>query len=217
MMPSSLPAVLVGLIVATYWARVLRLMRKIRRKAGHSANVIPPGILGGLTRALWLPVVFLWILLSLLGPFIQTRFWLLRPLFELPALGWVAFAVAASSLVLTWICWNQMGFSWRMGINPAEKTSLIVTGPYAYIRHPIYALSSALMLATVAADPVPLMFAVAIAHILLLQFEAWREEQYLARVHGQPYLDYCRKVGRFIPSRRFPSQSNMQLHGRDGG
>jgi protein-S-isoprenylcysteine O-methyltransferase Ste14 len=60
------------------------------------------------------------------------------------------------------------------------------------------------------------LFAVAIAHILLLQFEARREEQYLARIHGQPYLDYCWKVGRFIPSRRFPSPSNMQLHGRDG-
>ncbi|MGD0542281.1 MAG: isoprenylcysteine carboxylmethyltransferase family protein [Tepidisphaeraceae bacterium] len=207
---------LVGLIVATYWARVLRLMRKIRRKAGHSANVIPPGIRGGLTRALWIPVVFLWILLPLIGPFIQTRFWPLRPLFDLPPLEWAAVAVAASSLVFTWICWKQMGFSWRMGIDPAEKTSLIVTGPYAYIRHPIYALSSVLMLATVAADPIPLLFAVAIAHILLLQFEARREEQYLARIHGQPYLDYCWKVGRFIPSRRFPSPSNMQLHGRDG-
>jgi protein-S-isoprenylcysteine O-methyltransferase Ste14 len=97
------------------------------------------------------------------------------------------------------MCWNRMGKSWRMGIDPAEKTSLIVTGAYAHVRHPIYALSSALMLATVAADPAPLLMLVAAAHLLLLQLEARREERHLARVHGQPYLDYCATVGRFFP------------------
>jgi protein-S-isoprenylcysteine O-methyltransferase Ste14 len=208
MMPSNLPAVLIGLIVAIYWGRVLRLMGKIRRKVAHSANVVPPGALGWFTRALWFPVVFLWILIPLVGPFVQVRFWLLQPLFYLPGLGWVGLVVAAGSLIFTWICWRQMGSSWRMGIDPAEKTSLIVTGPYAYIRHPIYALSSALMLATVAADPAPLMLGVAFVHLVLLQLEARREEQYLARIHGQPYLDYCEKVGRFVPCRRFVSQSN---------
>jgi protein-S-isoprenylcysteine O-methyltransferase Ste14 len=208
MMPGNLPSVLVGLVVAIYWGRVLRLMGKIRRKAEHSANVVPPGALGWFTRALWFPVVFLWILIPLAGPFVQVRFWLLQPLFNLPGLGWVGLVVAAGSLIFTWICWRQMGSSWRMGIDPAEKTSLIVTGPYAYIRHPIYALSSALMLATVAADPAPLMFGVAFVHLVLLQLEARCEEQYLARVHGQPYLDYCGKVGRFVPCRRFVSRSN---------
>ena len=145
----------------------------------------------------------------MLGPFIRTHFWLLQPIFDLPALGWIAFAVAAASLVFTWICWQQMGTSWRMGIDPAEKTSLIVTGPYAYIRHPIYALSSMLMLATVAADPAPLMLIVAIAHLVLLQFEARREEHHLVGVHGQRYLEYCAKVGRFIPRRRVSAQPRM--------
>jgi protein-S-isoprenylcysteine O-methyltransferase Ste14 len=216
MRPDNLPAVLVGLIVATYWGRVLRMTGKIRRNTGHSANVVPPGAVGWLSRALWFPVVILWILIPLFGPFLQTRVWLLQPVFDLPGLGWAALAVAVGSLVLTWICWKQMGSSWRMGIDPAEKTSLIVTGPYAYVRHPIYALSSVLMLATVAADPVPLMIAVAIVHVILLQFEARREEQYLARVHGQPYLDYCRKVRRYIPRGRLSSRSSVQLHGREG-
>ncbi|HEX4055179.1 MAG TPA: isoprenylcysteine carboxylmethyltransferase family protein [Tepidisphaeraceae bacterium] len=207
MIPANLPAVLVGLVVAAYWARVVRLTRKIRRQADRSANVIPPGIPGIITRTLWFPVVFLWIFLPLLGPFLQTRSRLLQPIFNLPLVSWIAFAVALTSLILTWICWKQMGKSWRMGINPAEKTSLIVTGPYAYIRHPIYALSSLLMLSTLVADPVPLMFIVAIVHLILLQLEAHREEQHLARVHGQPYLDYCATVGRFCPRRRFQSAS----------
>ena len=31
-----------------------------------------------------------------------------------------------------------MGRSWRMGIDPAEKTSLVTRGPYRWMRHPIY-------------------------------------------------------------------------------
>ena len=92
-----------------------------------------------------------------------------------------------------------MGKSWRIGIDPAEKNPLIVTGPFARVRHPIYALSSILMLATAAADPAPLMLAVAAIHLSLLQLEARREENHLSRVHGPLYIDYCRATGRFLP------------------
>ncbi len=92
-----------------------------------------------------------------------------------------------------------MGKSWRMGIDPNEKTPLVVSGPYAYVRHPIYALSSVLMLATMLAIPSPLMIAVGITHLLLLQWEARREEQHLIRVHGQLYQNYFDSVGRFVP------------------
>ena len=45
-MPANLPSVLVGIILAAYWMRVLHLARKIRREVGHTANVIPPGVVG---------------------------------------------------------------------------------------------------------------------------------------------------------------------------
>ena len=66
------------------------LTRKIRRQADRSANVIPPGIPGIITRTLWFPVVFLWIFLPLLGPFLQTRSRLLQPIFNLPLVSWIA-------------------------------------------------------------------------------------------------------------------------------
>lgn len=99
----------------------------------------------------------------------------------------------------TWVCWKKMGKSWRMGINPDEKTQLIVSGPYAYVRHPIYGLSSLLMLASLAVVPSPLMMIVAAIHLVLLQWEARREEQYLRLQHGRVYEEYCRSTGRFCP------------------
>jgi protein-S-isoprenylcysteine O-methyltransferase Ste14 len=198
-MPNNLPATLVGLILAIYWMRVLHLAKKIRMQVGHSANVIPPGRFGCITRVIWFPLVFLWIAIPLSVPFIPNPPWLLRPLTVTPLLSWPALAVAIAAFILTLICWKKMGKSWRMGIDPNEKTSLVVTGPFAYVRHPIYALSSVLMLATVAIESSPLMIAVATIHLILLQLEARREEKYLAELHGSAYLDYCKQVRRFLP------------------
>jgi protein-S-isoprenylcysteine O-methyltransferase Ste14 len=86
-----------------------------------------------------------------------------------------------------------------MGIDPTERTQLVFTGPYAYVRHPIYALSSLLAITAMIATPSPLMLAVGLLHVLFLQWEARREERYLVGVHGGPYEDYLYRVGRFVP------------------
>jgi protein-S-isoprenylcysteine O-methyltransferase Ste14 len=198
-MPAGLPVPLVGILVGAYWLRVLHLARKTRRSAGHGANVIPPDQVGQITRAVWFPVVVLWIALPLSAPFISNPPAVLRPLIVSWPLAWLGVILAIVSFSLTLICWKQMGKSWRMGVDPAETTPLIVTGPFARVRHPIYALSSVLMLATVAVVPSPLMMLVAAVHLLLLQLEARREEKHLLKRHGPTYREYCDRVGRFLP------------------
>jgi len=196
---SNLPALLVGLIVAVYWARVMRLVRKTRKKSGHGANFLPPEPLGRFLRIIWYPTVVVWIVQPLLVGLGLTLPTALRPLHANAPVMWIAAAVALFALAATWVCWKKMGASWRMGIDPNEKTRLVVTGPYARVRHPIYALSSLLMLASVAAVTTPLMLAAAAFHLIFLQWEARREEAYLLGAHGAAYADYCRATGRFMP------------------
>lgn len=198
-MPAQLPAVLVGILIAGYWLRVLHLARKVRRNAGHGANVVPPGAVGLITRAIWFPVVLLWIVVPIATPFVGELPAIVRPLIISPLMAWIGLAVAAAAFICTLICWKKMGRDWRMGIDPNEKTSLIVNGPFAYVRHPIYALSSVLMLATVATTISPLMIAVGFIHLVLLQLEARREEAYLLNLHGDAYRAYCARAGRFFP------------------
>lgn len=200
-MRTHLPALLIGIVIATYWLCVLYLAVKIRRKAHHPANLFPPGALDRFMRLVWIPAVGLWIAIPLLIPFVHSPHWAFKPLIFVPALAWCCAAVAILALVLTKVCWTKMGTSWRLGVDPEEKTVLIVTGPYAYVRHPIYALSTLLMLATVVACPTILMIAVAAVHLILLQVESRHEEGYLSQVHGPIYLEYCRRVGRFLPVR----------------
>jgi protein-S-isoprenylcysteine O-methyltransferase Ste14 len=113
--------------------------------------------------------------------------------------GWIAAAIAAIAFAITWVCWIKMGTSWRMGIDPNERTVLVFNGPYAYVRHPIYGLSQVMMLAAFAAWPSPLMLVVAVLHLILMQWEVRREEKYLVQLHGPAYADYMKQVGRFVP------------------
>ncbi len=198
-LPRNWPCLIVGIILSIYWLRVTRMAWKMRRRTGRAANFIPAEPLGRVLRIIWQPVILAWIGLPFAAAFKAPSHGPDVPLFQSPILQWAGVATALFCLLATRACWRRMGKSWRMGIDPNEKTALIFTGPYAYVRHPIYALSSLMMLATVIVLPTPLMFVVAGIHLLLLQWEARREERNLSRIHGQQYDQYCSRVGRFIP------------------
>jgi protein-S-isoprenylcysteine O-methyltransferase Ste14 len=198
-MPRNWPALCFGVMLTIYWGRVLRLVYKVRKTTGKDANFAPPERLGQMLRVAWYPAVVAWIVHPYLNAFLAQPPRVMRALSGHAAISWIAVVVGAMALAGTLVCWKRMGKSWRMGINPDERTQLIVSGPYAYVRHPIYALSSALMLATMAALPSPLMLGIGAVHLLLLQWEARREEKYLLVHHGKAYADYCDAVGRFVP------------------
>ena len=208
---ARVPALIIGCLMAVYWARVLRLAWKQKRRTGQAANLLPPEPLGRALRLIWFPTIALWVALPLLAGFATSDKRLQRtsaafvPLYTSAAISWSGLAVAVASFVATWVCWRKMGRSWRMGINPDDKTRLVVSGPYALLRHPIYALSSLLMLCTMAILPTPAMLVVGLTHLALLQWEARREERYLTALHGDTYAQYASRTGRFLPRLRWPS------------
>jgi protein-S-isoprenylcysteine O-methyltransferase Ste14 len=194
------PGIVIGLLVGAYWARVLKLVFKARRETGRSANFLPPEPVGRAIRIVWYPLTLLWILVPLLVGFgAAGRLPGLQFLYHNTPLSWLAVLVAVAAFLATLVCWKRMGKSWRMGIDPAEKTRLIVTGPYAYVRHPIYAFQCVLVVASFIAVPTWLMLAVAVLVVAFLQWEARREERYLTSVHGDDYATYLSRVGRFVP------------------
>jgi protein-S-isoprenylcysteine O-methyltransferase Ste14 len=204
----SLPLLLLGLTIAGYWYRVLRMARKARQRSGHSANVLPPEKVGRMLRIVWFPVVFVWIAHPFYSAFIAKPVAPTRLLWSSPVAAWAGAIVAGGCLAATRMCWRRMGTAWRMGIDPAETNPLITTGPFAYVRHPIYTLSAMMMLSTLAAIMSPLMLIVAAVHIGLLSWEARREERHLDRIHGDRYQAYRACVGRLVPRSVRPYTSN---------
>jgi protein-S-isoprenylcysteine O-methyltransferase Ste14 len=113
--------------------------------------------------------------------------------------GFVGAAICVGATIATFSCWRTMGRSWRIGIDPEEKTELIFSGPFRIVRHPIYTLSIFLVLGTLATTPTLAMLVIAFVHITCVQFEARREETYLLGKHGHVYASYMKRVGRFFP------------------
>jgi len=190
------PALGIGLIVVFYWARVIKLVLKTKRLTGRAANFYPPEALGRILRVVWYPNVAAWAIIPLVYAF--RPFHTIHAL-DIPYLDWAALGVAVVVMYLTLICWRKMGKDWRMGIDPNEKNTLIISGPYALVRHPIYALQCLLAVVSFLAVPNAWMLVVALLQIILLQWEARREEKHMLSVHGDTYGNYMRQVGRFIP------------------
>ena len=187
------PALPAAWCVNAYWCAVAVKALLVAPRIRKDPNIVPREKTGRWMRLLWVPLLVLWNVL----PWRNAR---------LDAPDGAAFVIASAGAAACWLallgsihCWRRMGTSWRLGIDPREKTALITTGLYARVRHPIYALSILLMLGTLAAAPSAALAVVAALHIALLQIEARREEAHLRRVHGAEYDDYRRKTGRFIP------------------
>src|SRR5689334_14743669 len=140
-----LPALLMGIVLAAYWGRVLRMSYKARKRMGQGANLIPPERLGRALRLIWAPAILVWICQPWLFGLMHAPPRIFAPLYVHQLLMWPCAAIVAIGFAVTWICWKKMGRDWRMGINPAEKTTLISSGPFAYVRHPIYSISQLMM------------------------------------------------------------------------
>jgi len=192
-----LPPLIAGCCLLVYWGSVVRKALRFARKEAHGVNLIPRERAGRWIRVVWIPTIVAWCV----QPWLALRNTFHHSPHDLTwtVVGLVGAAICVSATTATFSCWREMGRSWRIGIDPEEKTQLIFSGPFRIVRHPIYALSILLVLGTLATTPTLVMLVIAIVHIACLQFEARREEIYLLGKHGNVYAIYMKRVGRFLP------------------
>jgi protein-S-isoprenylcysteine O-methyltransferase Ste14 len=108
--------------------------------------------------------------------------------------------LAVGGIGLTFYAQVAMGTSWRIGVDPAERTQLVTRGPFALVRNPIFAamLPTALGLTLLVPSWVAITGLLGLVLALELQVRVV-EEPYLLQAHGRNYADYAARVGRFIP------------------
>ncbi len=112
----------------------------------------------------------------------------------------VGAVLAVLGIVLTLVAQLQMGTSWRIGVDPDERTPLVTTGTFARVRNPIFTammLAAAGMLLLVG-NVVAVVAFIAVLGALELQVRAV-EEPHLRDAHGSEYASYAARAGRFIP------------------
>ncbi len=93
-----------------------------------------------------------------------------------------------------------LGASWRIGVDDRERTALVTTGPFGWVRNPIFTavLVAFLGLAFMVPNLVALIGWVLALSGIQTQIRLI-EEPHLNRVHGEPYARYAARVGRFLP------------------
>ena len=108
--------------------------------------------------------------------------------------------VAVGSIVLVAVAQLQMAESWRIGVDPDERTELVRSGLYSHVRNPIYTGMVVYTVAHVGLTPTPAAVIAALLMITGVELQVRAvEEPYLDRVHDNAFRAWTQTSGRFIP------------------
>lgn len=112
-------------------------------------------------------------------------------------------SVAGALLILgggALVGWARLAFaSWRFRARLDAGHQLATSGPFRFVRHPIYAGLDLLAIGTVLWMPTTLTILGALAMALGGDLRARAEEPLLEHAFGDRYRDYRHRTSRFIP------------------
>jgi protein-S-isoprenylcysteine O-methyltransferase Ste14 len=108
----------------------------------------------------------------------------------------IAIQVCAAALML----WARITFGMRSFHGGADPTAggLVRSGPYKYIRHPIYAAILYFLWAGIAAHPSLVSVATGLLATLMSAVRMGTEEKLLVRTYPE-YREYARTTARVLP------------------
>jgi protein-S-isoprenylcysteine O-methyltransferase Ste14 len=104
--------------------------------------------------------------------------------------------------VLLWWTLHSLGANLTDTVVTRKVHTLVITGPYRWVRHPFYDAVALLLVAISLAAANWFMLAIAITVVALLALRTSREEHILARRFGNDYRTYMARTNRFLPRRR---------------
>jgi len=138
------------------------------------------------------------------------------PAAESPSFS-AALALALFGLGFTLFAQSGMGTSWRIGVDATERTALVTSGLFAFLRNPIFTgmLAFAFGLAGLWPNVASLAAAVALFVAVELQVR-FVEEPYLRATHGEAWVRWAARTGRFVPFVGRSGLSELVEDGRKG-
>ena len=120
--------------------------------------------------------------------------------FPLPGwLRWTGFALGVVAVIF-WT-WTQVTLDtqWSAQLQLTKAHHLVTTGPYARIRHPLYAGIFGWCVALSLLTANWIFVAVCVLSILGLLWRVPKEEQMMIEAFGDEYKAYMQRTGRFFP------------------
>jgi protein-S-isoprenylcysteine O-methyltransferase Ste14 len=112
----------------------------------------------------------------------------------------VGLVLALAGFAATLAGQTGMGMSWRIGVDPDERTELVTRGVFAHVRNPIFTAMVAAQAGVVLMVPTWVSAAALAVLVAAVELQVRAvEEPYLRTVHGTAYAAYAARAGRFVP------------------
>jgi len=104
------------------------------------------------------------------------------------------------AILLSWTCTHALGKHWRVDAALGPEHVLVRSGPYRFIRHPIYTSMLCVLLGTgfLVTSPTLLLVAV-VVFFIGTEIRMRVEDRLLESAFGEQFNDYERTVSRLIP------------------
>ncbi len=118
----------------------------------------------------------------------------------MPVASYLGIAVDIAALYMFYRTHRDLGHNWSVSLDLRERHTLVTTGIYATIRHPMYtgfwfmAVAQALLLPNWIAGPAGL-----IGFGILFLGRVRREEEMMIAAFGDEYRAYMRRTARVVP------------------
>lgn len=102
------------------------------------------------------------------------------------------------NLIISLLALIQMRDSWRVGIKEDDKTELINGGIFSVTRNPYFLSYIVLFLAYILLVANVLILISSLISFISIHKMIMKEEKYLEALHGGKYLDYKKRVPRYL-------------------
>lgn len=188
-MTGYLAALTIVLLLGLVLTRVI-LLRMAATKAVHFGRLDKTDYLIPLVALLYFYTVFG---AAFKWPIISSRRFLYSSI-----VAWIGVGLCFAGLLILLLSLISFGKSFRIGIDVDRPDKLVTTGIFAISRNPIYVGFALILVGEFLVFPnwIPLIYLA--AGILLFHRQVLREEEFMCNHYGQEYLEYCKRVRRYI-------------------
>jgi protein-S-isoprenylcysteine O-methyltransferase Ste14 len=113
---------------------------------------------------------------------------------------WIGVGLAVMSIpLLVWVH-HTLGKHWSTSVQLQEGHTLVTSGPYRWVRHPMYTVLFAFFAGVSLISALWLIVPLAVGSILMLYTRIDKEEAMMIEQFGDAYRAYMRRTGRLLPS-----------------
>lgn len=111
------------------------------------------------------------------------------------------FGLALFNIAAAVVLWSHivLGRHWSGELETLAEHQLVHSGPYAFVRHPLYSSYLVLTVGFFLATTNCIVGALMMAYFVTIAARAEKEEEMLAARLGPVYSAYCSRTPRFVP------------------